>query len=85
MVFSHWKAKPAQSAACMVVGLSVGCPLIYFFVWLVSMVGCECGRGKACDGSRRLVEEERLPEGDPRIEPEVEMVEVEKVSTQDAA
>jgi len=73
----NWKENPVSSAILVLITVFIGCPLVYTFVWMLSVLGCGCGRGRDCfvklDGSRRPLYEY------PMIKREADEVELPQV------
>jgi len=57
-VFINWSEEPITSMIVVLLILFIGCPLVYTFVWMLSVLGSHrCGQGCCVqlDGSRRLL------------------------------
>jgi hypothetical protein len=55
-----WRNNPMGSVILVILVIFVGCPLIYTFVWMISVLGCHCrelqkGFFLQLDGSRRFI------------------------------
>lgn len=55
-----WRNNPVGSVILVILVVFVGCPLIYTFVWMLSVLGCHCcetrrGFFLQLDGSRRFI------------------------------